>query len=91
MADDLLTIRDLADRWGVSVDKAKKHVRKNLVPFIQIGAVASVNISWGLVRFKADAVKRWEDENQRVFDVNIPEPKPKIASGGGKYKHVKMR
>jgi hypothetical protein len=91
MADDLLTIRDLADRWGVSLDKAKKHVRRNHVPFIEIGATASVNISWGLVRFKRDAVTRWEEEAQRVFDVNTPEPKPKSASGGGKYKHVKMR
>lgn len=91
MSDDLLTIRDLAERWGVSIDKAKKHVRRNHVPFIEIGATSSVNISWGLVRFKPEAVKRWEDEAQRVFDASTPEPRPKPAPGGGKYKHVKMR
>lgn len=91
MTDDLLTIRDLADRWGVSVDKAKEHVRRNHVPFIEIGALASVNISWSLVRFKLEAVKRWEDESQRVFDASTPEPKPKPATGGKKYKYIKMQ
>lgn len=89
---DLLTIRDLAERWGVSIDKAKKHVRRCGVPFIRIGSPADMLVCWGSVRFRLVAVLQWEQDSEAAF--REPE-KPAVQYGGarstGKYKHLKIR
>lgn len=87
--DDLLTIRDLADRWGVSVDKAKKQVRGGHVPFIQIGTDADMRVNWSTVRFRAADVARWEQDAVKVFD--SPEPAKAPAVVGTRHKHTRIR
>jgi hypothetical protein len=91
LSDELLTIHDLADRWGVSVDKAKKHVRRKQVPFVEIGTAADMQVNWRAVRFRLSAVVKWEEESQRVFEEPDPSVKAGTTPGPGRYKFVKMR
>lgn len=66
--NDLMTIRDLAERWGVSLDRAKRHVRKAGVPFFRLADSPRDRISWGVVRFRAASVAAWEQSAEQAFD-----------------------
>jgi len=89
-AKELMTIRDLAERWGVSVDTAKKHVRRRGVPFFQIGTDADMLVNWKTARFRLEAVRQWEQQSERVFAAPAPEPEPRRRDGRV-YRHTKMR
>lgn len=61
----MMVIKDLAERWGVSVADAKRIVREEKVPFISLCAIG-MNIRWGFVRFDPQAVAAWEGSRVRV-------------------------
>lgn len=85
--DQLLNIRELAERWDVSIQTAKQHVRKAKVPFIKIGAEGDMRINWSVVRFRASAVLKWEQESEQVFEPAEPVVQ---APAAGKWKYTKM-
>jgi hypothetical protein len=88
LSDDLMTIRDLADRWGVSVEKAKKHVKARQVPFIRIGD-ADMRVNWSAVRFRGADVTRWEQDAVDVFPTAEPVKAPALV--GKRHKHTRIR
>jgi hypothetical protein len=77
---DLLTIRDLAERWGVSIAQAKKVVKMEGVPLVNLRS-GYVNINWALVRFLADAVVDWERRRQGVFVRPASEGPVRVTAG----------
>jgi hypothetical protein len=90
-AKELLTIRDLAARWGVSVDRAKRNVRGRGVPFFRIGSDADMRINWNTVRFRLPAVLKWEQESEEVFEPAEAEPaEARAAATAGKYRFTRM-
>lgn len=87
---ELMTIHDLAARWDVSAAKAKRHVRRQRVPFIQIDTDSDMRINWTTVRFRAEDVKKWEQDAVKVFD--DPEPaKAPATTVGARHKHTRIR
>jgi hypothetical protein len=90
LSDELLTIHDLADRWGVSIDKAKKHVRMNRIPFLQIGTSADMRTNWSTIRFRAGDVTRWEQESTNVFPES-EQPKAPAVVVGKRHKHTRIK
>lgn len=87
---NLLTVHDLAHRWGVSTAKVKRHVRRRNVPFIQIDTDADMRINWTTVRFRLAAIEQWEEESTRVFDEAGPAKAP-AASTGARHKLTRIR
>lgn len=63
----MLTIDDLAKRWGVSIRDAKRIVRDEEVPFVALRS-HDMRIRWAFVRFSPQAVAAWEDGRVRVAD-----------------------
>ncbi|MDR3618738.1 MAG: hypothetical protein P4L85_05250 [Paludisphaera borealis] len=60
---DLLSVADVAERWGVDEDDVKSAVLDHSLPFIQFGR-SSQRIRWARLRFRKDAVAAWELEQQ---------------------------
>ncbi len=86
--DQLLNIRDLAERWGVSIHTAKQHVRRKGVPFFQVGTKADMLVNWNTARFRLSAILRWEQESERVF-AEPAKAEPRRAAGRA-VKHFKI-
>lgn len=74
----MMVIKDLAERWGVSVVDAKRIVREGAVPFIALREV-DMRINWSFVRFNPAAVEAWEQGRERTADAAAPEPAPCTA------------
>ena len=91
MDSELMTIRDLAERWGVGIEAAKVHVRRNKIAFIRVCSTGEERVDWRKVRFRVADVLRWEEESARVFDETDPKSKPAPAVVPSRYKYVKMR
>lgn len=75
----MMTINELAERWGVSLRDAKQIVRDEKVPFIAL-RTADMRINWTFVRFEPEAVDGWERGRERVFP-QAPPPQPRFIAG----------
>ncbi len=67
----LLDLRGLSSRWGLTERVTKKLVRDQGVPFISLGG-GDARINWRRVRFREEAIERWEADRQQAF-VKKPE------------------
>ena len=75
----LMTLSDLAERWGLAESKVKDLVREDSsIPFVRLGKGGDLRINWDRVRFRLEAIERWEEEHQTVFG----EAKPVIRLEG---------
>lgn len=74
----LLTVDDLAERWGLTPAQVRMLVRRDGLPYIsfQPFTPGRLNISWRFVRFNPEAVAEWEAGRQRAFPTPEP-PRPK--------------
>jgi len=70
----MMTVESLAERWGVSIPDAKRIVREEKVPFVELRA-SDMNLRWRFVRFEPDAVAQWEAGRRRFVA-----PAPDVAA-----------
>jgi hypothetical protein len=75
----MMVIKDLAERWGVSVPQAKTMVRDMKVPFVALRNF-DMKIDWRFIRFKPDVVESWERSRENVFP-DRPCPAPRFVTG----------
>lgn len=61
--EKLLTIDDLAARWGVGDEVIRRHIRDDGLPFVPLGRSAGRKPQY---RFRLAAVERWEADRERV-------------------------
>jgi hypothetical protein len=66
----LMTLAELAERWGVPKRAAAAIVRRHLVPFLMLGSAPDMRVSWRVARFRPEAIEEWERGHQVV----CPEP-----------------
>jgi len=62
----MMLIKDLADRWGVTLSQAKKIVRAERVPFVALRR-HEMKTDWRFVRFEPEAVAAWEQGRVEVY------------------------
>ncbi len=64
----LMTVKDLGERWGLSESEVKSLVREDTsIPFIRLGKGGDMRLNWNRVRFRLEAIERWEEEHQATF------------------------
>ena len=64
----LLTIDDLAARWGRRREDAVRIVREGGVPYLTLPARrrgTPMKVDWGTARFLLASVERWEQEQRQ--------------------------
>lgn len=71
VADDLLTLQGLADRWGGSLGIVKRMVRAGGVPFFSL-TPTDVRINWDQVRFRLDSIIEFEKRRSVAIDAQDP-------------------
>lgn len=71
-----MVIKDLAERWGVSVDDAKRIVRDEKVPYLALRqpGPGSMKICWKFLRFEPAAIEAWEAKRRMFFQPPPPVP-----------------
>jgi len=62
----LMRLSDLAERWQLPESKVKELVREKSIPFVGLGG-GDLRQNWSRMRFRLEAIERWEEENQTVF------------------------
>jgi hypothetical protein len=61
----LLTVDDLAERWGCTASKVLDIVRTRKVPYLQIGAKKRLDQRGpNSLRFRPGAIERWEEDEE---------------------------
>lgn len=75
----MMLIKDLAERWGVSLAQAKAIVRDERVPFIALRKV-DMRINWRYARFEPEAVESWERGRRQVTPEPVQAP-PRFVVG----------
>ena len=69
----LMTVKDLAGRWGLSESEIKALIREDQsIPFVRLGKGGDCRINWNRVRFRLEAIEQWESEHQTVFKQSKP-------------------
>jgi len=75
-AKTMLTIQDLAARWGVTLRQAKAAAIQGGVPMIRLKPTRH-HISWATTRFDPGDVEAWEAERRRAVAAEArPAPEP---------------
>jgi predicted site-specific integrase-resolvase len=70
---ELLTIEDVAARWGVEIWTARRRVKNGKVPFLSLSS-RSMQINWGNVRFPLETLVEWERANTVAYEEQAPSP-----------------
>ncbi len=78
---ELLTIQDLAKRWGLPLRAAKRACHLRGVPYIPLRGTPKLRTPWNYVRFRLDAIEAWERANE-VIDDNEPQLRPAPTRNG---------
>jgi hypothetical protein len=95
----LLTLEQLAERWGVSEDVVRDHVKHDGLPFVPLGRGGKRPV----YRFRLAAVEHWEAQREKHHERpedNPPAPPPpsvaaiwdgkdRLKGAGGKRKGKK--
>ena len=68
----LLTVEDLAARWGVSEDVVREHVKHDGLPFVPLGRGGKRPT----YRFRLAAVEAWEGDRERRHEGKQDTPAP---------------
>ena len=69
----LMTVKDLAERWGLSESEVKELIRQDTsIPFVRLGKGGDLRLNWNRVRFRLEAIERWEEEHQVTFKQEKP-------------------
>ncbi len=90
----LLTIDDLAERWGCDPKTAWSRVRERGVPVVWLGRGSYDATKHGpkLVRFRPESIDRWELSQEHALLIGAAPPAPErpappmpigVAPGGG--------
>lgn len=79
-----LTIKDLAERWGVTVNDAKRIVRDEKVPYLALRTPkpGSMHLCWKFMRFDLSAIEAWEDRRRKVVAPPPPPLRSPVPPGG---------
>jgi len=73
----LMRLSDLAERWGLSESEVKGLIREDAsIPFVRLGKGGDLRLNWNRVRFRLEAIERWEEEHQTVFKEAKPVVRP---------------
>lgn len=77
----LLTVDDLAARWGLAPARVRKLVKHDGLPYVsfQPERPGRMSVSWRFIRFDPEAVAAWEASRQRVFLTPEP-PRPRVIT-----------
>jgi len=65
-----MTVKDLGERWGLSQGTVKQLVREKSIPFVGLGS-GDLRLNWNRVRFRPEAIERWEEEHQATFKNSV--------------------
>jgi hypothetical protein len=64
----LMTLSDLAERWGLSENEVKALIRQDSsIPFVRLGKGGDMRLNWKRIRFRSESIENWESEHQTVF------------------------
>jgi hypothetical protein len=92
MSVRLLTVGDLAERWGLTTDQVADLVREQGVPYVPLRRGTSPRVSWSNMRFREAAIEAWETANERIHPTakraGIKPPqaaRPRILANLGEY------
>lgn len=77
----LMTISDLASRWGIGIAEAIRVVQRENVPFITL-RTPDQYVRWSHVRFNMSEVERWEERRTRTFRGRAENPSCEPGSTG---------
>lgn len=79
--EQLLTVDDLASRWGLTPLQVRMLVKRDGLPYIsfQPFTPGRMHISWRFIRFDHKAVAEWEDGRRMAFAAPEP-PRPKTVA-----------
>lgn len=77
--DKILSVQDVAERWGVSKSTVLASVRDAGLPHIRIGAGGRRN----MFRFRLSSVEKWEADQERVREPEAPSPAAPVAPSPG--------
>ena len=73
----LMTVKDLGERWGLSESEVKGLIREDAsIPFVRLGKGGDMRLNWKRVRFRLEAIERWEEEHQATFKEAKPVVRP---------------
>lgn len=64
-SEEVLTIKDVADRWGVSEGIIRNLVKSRGLPYFSPVA-DDMRIEWAYVRFRLEVIRQWEVEKSRA-------------------------
>jgi hypothetical protein len=88
--EDLIDLEGLADRWGLDdLEELKRLIRSGGVPFFSLGKVESNNVRWDRVRFRLEAIRRWEAENEQIYSERKAGPRSVV--GGAPISLIRQR
>lgn len=83
IATKLLTIDDLAERWGCNARTAWERVKEKGIPFVWLGKGEFNPSGHGpkLVRFRPRVIEEWEAAREKVHEADAPAPAAAKAAG----------
>lgn len=83
-AKEILTVDDLAERWGLSAQTVMKRVEdpESPLPAIPMGRPQGKARRRRLLRFRIEAVRAWERDQERRL---APEPQAEPAGRPASY------
>jgi hypothetical protein len=64
--DEIVTVVDLAERWILTETGARRLVQSARVPTVGLRS-PGFGGDWDDIRFRLDAIRRWEADHQIVF------------------------
>lgn len=72
----LLTVDDLAGRWGLTALQVRKLVKRDGLPYVnfQPFTPGRMQTSWKFIRFEPEAIAAWEASRRRTFATAEPPP-----------------
>ena len=83
----LMTVKDLGERWGLSESEVKGLIREDTsIPFVRLGKGGDLRLNWNRVRFRLEAIERWEEEHQVTFGSDKPVVRPENHRLLGQWK-----
>ena len=79
-----LTIADLACRWAITEEAARRRVKRIALPAFNVGCPSEPD--W---RYRLATVEKWEADNERIPDEAQPVPdvsvRPGMPAGWGDF------
>lgn len=82
----LLTVDNLAERWGVTVERATKRLRERRMKCLNMGTVKNPEL-----RFRIDWIETWEGENYYLTDYVLADQNQTATTSTEETKSITVR